>query len=244
MKFVIFQEKYANLVKNIQKEFLHASETLYDGRNTLKVLTYLDEEIVVKSFKIPHIINKIAYTFFRDSKAKKSYENSMKIIDFVPRPLGYIEFFRFGLLHDSYFLSENYLYDFTIREVLTDIIYPDKEIILKAFSDFSYNLHEAGIEHLDYSPGNILIKKVEKGYVFKIIDVNRMVFRTLDNYARLENFTKLWANDDDLKTIITHYIKHIDIDVNNAIEIATKASQKHKDTKNFKKRLKGIEVVD
>lgn len=244
MKYKVYEQQYLDLAIHIKEHFKEASKTLFDGRNTLKVLSYLDEEIVVKSFKIPHIINKIAYTFFRDSKAKKSYENSVKIIDFVPKPMAYVEFFRFGLLYESYFLSENYIYDFTIREVLTTNAYEDKEKIFEAFVDFSYDLHEHDIEHLDYSPGNILIKKVEEKYAFKIIDVNRMVFRTLDKQARLENFAKLWAKDEDLKTIISMYAKRIDMDENEALEIGLRASQKHKDAKNFKKRLKGKKVVD
>lgn len=244
MKYKVYNEKYRDLVTEIKTHFSKASKTLFAGRNTLKVLSYLDEEVVVKSFKIPHIINKIAYTFFRDSKAKKSYENSVKIIDFVPKPIAYVEFFRFGLLYDSYFLSENYNYDFTIREVLLDHDYEDKEKIFEAFVDFSYALHEKDIEHLDYSPGNILIKRVAQGYEFKIIDVNRMVFRHLSQNERLENFAKLWAKDEDLGSIVTLYAERLGMDVNEALEIALKASQKHKDAKNFKKRLKGKKVVD
>jgi len=244
MKYKVYDKQYLDLVTNIKEHFSKASKTLFDGRNTLKVLSYLDEKIVVKSFKIPHIINKVAYTFFRDSKAKKSYENSVKISNFVPKPIAYIEFFRFGLLYDSYFLSENYNYDFTIREVLIVNDYEDKEKIFEAFVDFTYDLHEEGIEHLDYSPGNILIKKVEGKYEFKIIDVNRMVFRTLNNHERLENFAKLWAKDEDLEQIVSAYSKRIRMDVNEAKAIALKASQKHKDAKNFKKRLKGKKVVD
>jgi serine/threonine protein kinase len=244
MKYEIIDNRYLPLIQKIRTYFTKATDSLYDARNQLKVLSYLDEDIVIKSFKIPHIINKVAYGFLRDSKAKKSYDNSLKIAEFVPKPIGYAEFTTFGLLYDSYFLCEKFEYDFTIREPLTQEEFKDKNVIFKALALFTYALHEKGVEHLDYSPGNILIKKVNDIYTFKIIDVNRMNFKTFTQNERLENFAKLWAKDEDLTVIIKAYAALIGMDEKEAVTIALKASQKHKDKKNLKKRLKGKKVVD
>lgn len=244
MKYKMVDEKYSELLYGIRDYFSDAKRSLHMARNKIKVLAYDGQDIVVKSFKVPHIINKIAYTFFRDSKAKKSYDNSIKISEFVPKPIGYIEFKKSGLLYDSYFLSEEFKYDFTIRGPLLDEDFEDREEIYRAFALFTYTLHEAGIEHLDYSPGNILIQKSTIGYTFKIIDINRMRFGKMSREQCLENFAKLWAKDEDLKIIIKVYAKKIDMDEQKAIKIALSASQKHKDKKNFKKRLKGKPVVD
>jgi len=54
----------------------------------------------------------------------------------------------------------------------------------------------------------------------------------------------LWAKDEDLKLIIKAYVQLIQKDENDCIEKALYYSQKHKDKKNFKKRLKGEKVVD
>ena len=236
--------KYLDFFKGIREFFKNSTNSIHKARNEIKVVPYKDEEFVIKSFKIPHLINKIVYTFFKDSKAKKSYENSVKIIDFVPKPIGYLEFKKNGLIHDSYFVSENFKYDLTIREPLLDADYEDKENIFKEFAEFTYRLHEQGIFHLDYSPGNILIKKENGSYIFKIVDINRMQFKKLTLDQRLLNFSKLWAKDDDLKVIVKEYAKIIGEDGNKCIETALKYSQKHKDKKNFKKRLKGQKVVD
>ena len=139
------------------------------------------------------------------------------------------------MIHDSYYLSKKYEYDFTIREPLLDSNFQDKEKIFHDFALFTYELHNYNIEHLDYSPGNILIKKIDGRYEFKIIDVNRMQFRDLSVTRRLENFSKLWAQDKDLYMIIESYARLIEMDVNEAFKIAVKASQKHKDKKNLKK---------
>jgi len=246
MKHEIQQETPALrlLVENIQSHFQNATNSIHKARNEIKVIEYEAQKLVIKSFKIPHFINKVVYSFFRDSKARKSYNNSLKIGDFAPKAIGYIEFKKFGLLDESYFISENFDYDFSIREPLLDVNFPEREALFEAFVDFTYALHEQGIYHLDYSPGNILIKHEENSYVFKIVDINRMQFKTLSLEERLKNFSKLWAKDEDMRSIVKSYAKRIKEDEKFCIEKAIYFSQKNKDFKNFKKRLKGKKVVD
>ena len=244
MKREVLDSHYIKLVANIEEYFDQSSEILWDRRNKIRIIDFLEEKIVAKAFKIPHIVNRVAYSFFRDSKAKRSYENSLMLDDFVPKPIGYVEFYKFGLLQKSYFLSTYYPYDFTIREVLLDKRFKDREKILREFAYFTYRLHEMGAEHLDYSPGNILIKYTDKGYEFKVIDVNRMRFGRISLQQRVENFSKLWAVEKDLTTIAKAYAVLTDADENECAKWAIEASQKHKAKVNMKKRLKGKEVVD
>ena len=244
MKYEVSNAHYSPLISNIRNDFLESKNSIWERRNIIKVISYDSIDLTVKSFKIPHLFNRIIYTFFRDSKAKRSYDNSMQIAEFVPRAIGYAEYQKFGFLYDSYFVCEKYAYDFTIREVLLQDDFESREDIFEQFAAFTYALHMKGVEHLDYSPGNILIKRVDGSYEFKIIDVNRMQFKTLSDHERLENFSKLWAKNEDLFLIIDSYAKLIDMDRDEAFGIALKASQKHKDKKNFKKRLKGKKVVD
>jgi len=186
------------IIDTIREHFTNSNASIHKARNEIKLIKDKEQVYVVKSFKVPHIINKIAYSFFRDSKAKKSYEYSIKIIDFVPKPIGYVEFQRFGLIDDSYFVSENFNYDFTIREPLLDENFENREEIFKAFARFTLELHQQNIFHKDYSPGNILIKKEDNSYIFKIVDINRMGFFELSQKNRAKNFSKLWASDEVL----------------------------------------------
>ena len=50
-------------------------------RNSLKLFQLEDKTINVKSFRIPNIVNQIAYRFFRKSKAQRSYEYANRLID-------------------------------------------------------------------------------------------------------------------------------------------------------------------
>ena len=244
MQYKYADSRYTALVETIRDHFKQSHTLIWDRRNKIKVLAFLEEEVVVKAFKVPHMINRIAYTFFRDSKAKRSYDNSCKLEAYTPRPIAYVEYKKFGLLNDSYFISARYPYDFTIREVLTQENFSDREQILKAFAAFTYRLHELDVEHLDYSPGNILIKRMPEGYEFKVIDVNRMRFGTMDMKKRFQSFSKLWAHDKDLETIVSSYAKIMHADEKEALRWAREASSQHKAKVNMKKRLKGKPVVD
>ncbi len=226
-------------LKNIREYFKSSSNSIHKARNELKTV----DERVIKSFKKPSFLKSIIYTL-TPSKAKRSYLYSLRLKEFAPKPLGYIEFYESGLLSDSYFVSEEFKYDFTIREVLLDKSFDNRENILKEFARFTYKLHEENILHLDYSPGNILIKKEEDGYIFKIVDLNRMKFTTLTKNMRMQNFSKLWISDEDLKIVVKEYSLLYKRDEKDLIDIALSYSHSLKRRVNFKKRLKGIEVVD
>lgn len=228
-----------NFVENIKEFFNKSQNTVHKARNEIKIINYENQDFVVKSFKVPHILNRVIYTFFRSSKAKKSYEYSLKIASFSPKPIGYIEFYDSFLIKDSYFISEKFDYNFTIREPLLDTNFPDRDEIFKSFAQFTFILHENGIYHLDYSPGNILIKKEDNKFIFKIVDINRMKFLNMDLDLRMKNFSKLWAKDEDLENIVKEYAKIYQKNENKLISIAKSFSIKHKKMKNLKKTLRG-----
>lgn len=244
MKYKInpkYKDKLENFLLNIKCSFYENSNSIHKARNELKIIAYDGVDTVVKSFKIPNFFNRIVYSFFRDSKAKKSYEYALRIKNFTPAPIGYVEFYSTKLFKESFYVSEKFSYDFTIREPLLDPNFEDRETILRAFGVFSYKLHEAGIYHDDYSPGNILIKKDNGTYEYKIVDINRMKFFTFSTTNRAKSFAKLWAKDADLRIIGDEYIKHFSTD-EKFIDLICHYSLKNKKIKNFKKRLKGKEI--
>jgi len=237
-------QNFEDFLINIKKYFQKNNNTIHKARNELKIIPYNKIDTIVKSFKVPNFFRRVFYTYYRDSKAKKSYEYSLKIGQFTPTPIGYIEFFKKGLLSESYFVSEKFDYDFTIREPLLEENFRDRGEVFKAFARFTFELHENSILHKDYSPGNILIKQNESEYIFQIVDINRMEFRKLSLEERLKNFSQLWAKDEHLTVIIKEYAILVKEDEQKCLELALQYSQKHKDKKNWKKRLKGEKVVD
>lgn len=236
--------QYADVLPNIRSYFSNSETSIHKARNEIKIHAHKEDELVIKSFKIPNLLNKFIYTFIKSSKAERSYTNSIIITNFVPKPIGYIEFNKHGLLHDSYFVSEKFNFDFTIRKVLKKSDFPDREYLFAEFAYFTFLLHEKNILHLDYSAGNILIKEVDDRHIFKIVDINRMRFKNLSLDERLKNFYMLWAKDEDIKIIAGHYAELMNADKEYCINKAIYYSRRYKKFKNIKKRIKGKPVTD
>lgn len=238
-----FQSKYHHLehsFKTIQSIFSHDDHSIHKARNELKIIEIEGLKTVVKSFKAPHLLNRIVYTFFRKSKAYKSYHNALYLKELgisTPSPIALIEFFSSGLLGKSYFISELFEYDFTIRSPLLEPIV-DKKQILIAFAAYTYELHQKGVWHLDYSPGNILIKRNSTGYDFSIVDINRMEFRSISAQEGCENFNKLWANDEELEIMGGEYARLCHADPTLIVREMQRYNNANKRIKNFKKSLK------
>jgi hypothetical protein len=226
----------------IRKIFAQDDHSIHKARNELKIIELDGIKTVVKAFKVPHLFNRIVYTFFRKGKAYKSYHNALRLEGLgisTPKPIALIEFYETGLLGESFFIAEYFEYDFTIRTPLLEPL-EDREAIFKAFAAYTYGLHQKGVWHLDYSPGNILIKRTSSGYQFSIVDINRMKFRSISALEGCENFNKLWASDEELEIMGREYARLSGFNVAVTIAQMKKHNDANKSIKNFKKRLKNL----
>ena len=103
MKIVI-NPAYAVLKSFITKIpvlFEQEGELVYIARNQLRHYSVEGYDVIVKRYKQPHLINRIAYTYFRPSKAKRAYEYAFKLLKLginSPAPIAYIEQYKSGLL--------------------------------------------------------------------------------------------------------------------------------------------------
>lgn len=233
----------AALLDELPAVFQRSQHSIHKARNELKVIQYQGKSYVLKSFKVPNLLNKLIYTFCRPSKAARSYHNSLLLEGFTPKPVAYVEYREQGLIAESYFLSEHFAYDFTIREVLLDPDFAHRIEIFKAFARFTCSLHDRGFFHKDYSPGNILIKQQGDEWLFLVVDVNRLAVKSADDHLRARGFEKLWATDTDLDIMSAEYSACSDVNTDFAGRVRA-FSNGNKRRKNFKKRLKGKPVND
>ncbi len=246
MNYKIIEKKYNSFILDIKSYFKNKSNiVIYDKRNIIKIAVYNEQKYVIKSFKIPHILNKIVYRFFRDSKAKRSYENSIKLLELninTPKPIGYIEFNSLFLFKESFYVSEFFDFDFEIRAIFKDKKFKNRESILKKFIEFSYDLHNKGVYHIDYSPGNILVKKIYDEYQFYIIDVNRMKFLDFDIELRMKSMSKLTSSKEDNDFMVNYYSEISELEKNIVVEkynFYLAEQQKYLENKKRLKNLKG-----
>ena len=114
--------------------------------------------------------------------------------------------------------------------------------MLRAFTRFTFNLHEKGVNFLDHSPGNTLINKTEKGYDFFLVDLNRMAFKPLNMDERILNFRRLTTHKSMVRIMSDEYANccHGDPDlIFHKMWQATETFQrKFQGKKKIKKKLK------
>jgi len=206
---LISVEKIQNLVSNFA-----ISGTLFGNgkRNKIKLFEVDEKTINIKSFKIPNLINKIAYRYFRKSKARRSFEYANKLLEFgfgTPQPIAFSENYDLVGLKDSYYVSEHLQADLTYRELVEIPDYPDHDTILRQFTRFSYDLHQKGVEFKDHSPGNTLIKKnADNNYDFFLVDLNRMEFHdSMPFELRMKNLCRLTPHKEMVKVMSNEYAK-------------------------------------
>lgn len=215
MKFQISELFFSNqkAIFSMVENFNRTGENFIIGkRNSIKIFDFQDKKVNIKSFKVPHLINKIAYKYFRKSKAKRSFEYATILLEKgvgTPKPIAYFENYDTIGLKDSYYVSEHLQCDLTFRELVEIPDYPENDIILREFTKFSFDLHQKGIEFMDHSPGNTLIKKRNEGiYDFFLVDLNRMDFHeTMDFDSRMENLSHLTPKKEMIKVMSNEYAK-------------------------------------
>lgn len=252
MKFKI-TPNYLNLSTHLEST-ISGFETLdnydYEKRNKMRSIMINDLNINVKSFKIPNIINRLVYKFFRKSKAKRSFIYADVILKkgiLTPQPIAYYEFFSSFGINNSYYISEHISYDIMYRTLVSTPDYPDHEKILRAFTQFTWRMHEQGILFKDHSPGNTLIKKNGDYYDFYLVDLNRMRFFDLDFETRIKNFARLTPKKEMVAVMSEEYAKLINEPYEKVFHLMwkeTKAFQNHFfRKKRWKKRLLGKPIV-
>jgi hypothetical protein len=210
-------------------------------RNSLKLFNLEDKTLNVKSFRIPNLINQIAYRFFRKSKAQRSFEYGkwLQSLDIgTPQPVAYYEFKTPFLFKKSYYISEQLDCELTYRELTTDFEYPNHEEILRAFTRFTYRLHKKEVHFLDHSPGNTLIKKVGEDYNFYLVDLNRMEFKHLDFDTRIKNFSKLTTHKFMVEIMSDEYAKASGENYDDIVHLMWKYTEEFQNRYRRKKRLK------
>ncbi|MBP4137624.1 lipopolysaccharide kinase InaA family protein [Flavobacterium geliluteum] len=209
---LIFTAHTESLLNTIE-EFNDSGTIFGNGqRNVIKLFDLDGKTINIKSFKIPHFINKIAYKYFRKSKARRSFEYANRLLNLgvgTPQPIAYFENYNVIGLDKSFYISEHLDCDLTYRELVEIPDYPDRDTILRQFTRFSFGLHEKGIEFLDHSPGNTLIKKNAVGdYDFFLVDLNRMEFHNEMSFEkRMKNLCRLTPLKEMVAIMSNEYAK-------------------------------------
>lgn len=210
---LIISPKYQYLhawIERVPSLFAQSGTVIYDARNQIRKIEYDGLLVNVKRFHTPALPNRIVYSAFRTPKAVRAYKNAERLLEMnIPtaEPIAYI-------LCGKHLLAESYL--LTLQSPLSRNFYEFRyhsvkgyESVIRQFACFTADLHQKGVLHLDYSPGNILFDVDKDGVVqFCLIDINRMRFNNpIDMRTACKNFCRLWGHRDFIDLLSLEYAR-------------------------------------
>ncbi len=234
--------KHQSAIRAFIQSFDQEGEMFNDGtRNVIKTFDLEGTTLNVKSFKIPNVVNKIAYRFVRTSKAYRSFHYGQALLSkgiHTPHPVAYFEEKSGLVFGKSYYVSEHLDCDLTYRDLIDNSPYAGNADILAAFARFTYELHKKEIYFLDHSPGNTLIKIKEDGYDFYLVDLNRMKFGPMDFKTRMKNFERLSKIESQVKVMAKAYANASGEDETIVFKTMWQSIQAFQERFHKKKRLK------
>ena len=179
----------------IVSEFEHG-RSLRESRNSIRVCVFEGKEFNVKRYGRPRGWRKLVYSLFRTPKGLRAYTYPERLLAAgieTPEAVGYREE-REGLwLTNSYFVSRQCPYSRRFYEFAEVQLTPENMEIIAQFAALAARMHEQGILHRDFSPGNILFDQVEGKWRFSLVDTNRMYFGPVSVRRGCENFARLWG---------------------------------------------------
>lgn len=217
--------QYESFILSIPKLFENGEgEIIYKGRNELRSFEYKGMQMIVKSYRKPNFINRFIYGFIRPSKAKRSYDNALKLMEIgvgTPVPVAYINIRSFLLFDKSYFITLKSGCSHVYSELFTEK-FKEEELILREVGKVTATLHNNGMAHLDYGRGNILFEITDNKIKIELVDLNRMYFGNLDMKRGCKNLERLPATPQMHSFLAEEYAKARNMNFEKCLELIKK----------------------
>lgn len=200
-------------VRAIPDRFEELGRVIHNDRNILRHDESGNVALVIKSYRRIYLPNRIRYTYFYPSKARRAFDYARLLLDkgfITPKPIAYIECKNNLLLTESYFVSE--YTEFQPLKYISELPAEEQEELLDELAAFTYRLHLNHIYHGDYSVGNILFKRIDGRFEFSLVDNNRMKFGPVSFSRGVRTMGRLGLPAEQLVTIGKLYGRLWDID--------------------------------
>ena len=236
--------KYKDQIETFFTNFSNSGKNFVIGqRNSIKLFNIDGIDVSIKSFKKPNLINKIVYRYFRKSKARRSFEFATKLMDLgigTPQPVAFFENYDIIGLKDSYYACVHLENVFEFREIVQNKNFENRDEILRQFTKFTFDMHQKGVEFLDHSPGNTLIKDNNDGtYSFYLVDLNRMKFHeSIDFQTRMNNLSHLTPQKEMIAIMSNMYAQLLGVNESLVFETMWKMTESFQFRYHRKKRIK------
>ena len=207
----VFRDQIAELPGTM----CHRGVTLHAGRNLIKRLSITSPEgesieVVVKAFAVPMRLRGFVYAHLRRSKALRCMSNATSLVEKgvdTPNPIACIEYHDGGCLRRSHYVSRYWHHDYDLTALLYRGVSrgPTTHALLEQLAQFTAVQHDHGVLHLDYNPGNILVRASGGSFDFSLVDLNRLRFKQLGMNDRISGLVRLTTIVDYLRVIGRRY---------------------------------------
>lgn len=208
---LVLDEDYADLrefLASLPETFQTTGDVLHAGRNTLRRYVVNGKTVVVKRFKRPNLVQRLAYTFFEPSKAERAFRfaGELRSRGFdTPHEVGFLELKRGALLCDSYFVCL-WSADASLFHYLQRADFDRR--VATALGQYLAQLHERGVLHGDLNLGNILYRPLADGtYHFSLIDTNRSHFHQPSKEECLQNLLRMTYDRPLMAFVVAEYAR-------------------------------------
>lgn len=235
-------ERFRPLLESLAaRDVPPGARLIYRARNRVYTLGTDDgTQLNIKAFKHPSFPNSLIYTHLRDSKASRSYHNSLRLLSLglkAATPVGYVEVIDGGRLKASYYVSLQEGGS-TIRDWEN---IPHSNDLIEALARMLVSMHRQGVWHKDFTPGNILYSIGADGsYTFTLLDVNRMRFDVHDRGRLMSNFKAIHLDDDQMLRLARAYARAASLEADRVCAAALKAAEDYRRSKARHRRLKKL----
>ena len=210
-KFTHEEANFSEKCYTLLELFESSSDVLRAARNTLKNITYEGKVLTVKAFRIPKFAQNYCYGIAAHSKARKSYDNGMRLLNLgfnTAQPIGYFEYRSGGKLRDSYYVCE-YASDTQRFDSLWNNETSADNDLIEQFAEYCYALHQQGVLHRDFNTTNLLVSKDDaETWTFSLVDLNRITWSSkLSLVESMKSLSRLPQSGEAQVSMLKHYAK-------------------------------------
>lgn len=184
-------------------------------RNRVLAFNYKGKRYVAKYFTSPSLAEKIKVLLGFKSKARKGYDNALRILGSgisTATPIAVWETYSCGILIGCGLITD-YLDGLCVGLIhVPEVPEDERRRVGRAFSDFTLRMHLAGLYPKDYNVGNVIVEtreeptEPESRYRFSLIDVNRFNFGKVPGKKKaMKGFDQLGVYNEMFDSVVVPY---------------------------------------
>ena len=245
-------KKLEGFVRTLPQTFGTGGTLLFHKRNTVKMFDVGGTRLVVKRFRCPNALQRVAYTLFKPSKAIRAYMYAdMFAARSIPTPaaVACLQMKKGGLASEGYFVSlcgdgcpvrKRLLPGGPGQEYVTHD-YGDADMrLIDTVAAFIADMHGKGVIHGDLNISNLLCDKADGGTMrLCVIDNDRARFCRPTRSQCMSDLMRATHNRHLLSLITTMYARHRGWDAAECNTAVTNKLDSFEKRKLLKRKLKG-----